>query len=232
MAGPKDHRPCGSNDRSWNIRREKRGKSLDPGPASAEAIGDWPSANAKCIHSSGKPEDEEMTLRLFSILQGGLPHYGDYSGLEAARHALDYSVKGCAKEMGWTFEEWPIAYTRSCDKGNLQTEVLTRYALEVDAGRSCHSKNMMDRLPEAARNYITSNMPDKTASHDDKLEAMRQLESFVQSNKEWMFPSDARSYCTVHKMDCLAFPTAAACGEFRKRKAGVVTCTGARRLQS
>jgi hypothetical protein len=224
------HKPC--SVRNWNGVREKRSKSLDPGPTSAEAIGDWPSANAKCIHSSGKSEDEEMTLRLFSILQGGLLQYGDYSGIEAARHALDYSVKGMAKEMGWTFEEWPITYTRSCDKGKLQTEVLTKYALTIDGGRSCHFKNMLDRLPEAARNYVTSNMPPKTASNDDKLQAAQQLEQFVQSNKEWMFPADAKSWCSVHGKDCLAFPTAVARGELRKRKAGVATCMGSSRLQS
>ena len=224
-----------SSSRQWESKRETMTASLEPGPASIEELGHWPQQNVKNICMSGSDEDEEMATRLQANLGAGVVLYGDYSGIEAARHALAYGVDAFEEVQGVNFEKPPVRYCRSCDKGQVQSDLLTRYAKEHEGGVPCHLGDLLDRLPEGGRAWIQAATPDKKEPAEVKLQANKDIEDFVSTNEAWLFPEDSQSFCSVHGKVCPAFPCSDVREgrslpgdkiENRKRKASIVNCTG------
>jgi hypothetical protein len=164
----------------WDQVRERRTATLPHGPASAEALGLWPDAIADGITSSGDDEDAAMTSRLHALLLGKVDVYGDYSGIECADPAVCLPCESISQKMGWEWPEPPIKFTRTCDKGQVQSQVLTCASHQLHQGERCHLGNLMERLPLAGRLHIVASLPEKHASPTERAAAYAEIDNWVE----------------------------------------------------
>jgi hypothetical protein len=121
-------------------------------------------------------------------------------------------LAGCQEKFGWSFPEPPFEFARSCDIGELQSQVLVKVAHMIDKSGSCHFRSIMERLPAKAQEYIQAASPNKKATVAERSAAYTAISEWVEANKSWIFPADATSWCDVHARPCPVRPVSARAG--------------------
>ena len=193
--------------RSWAEIRDAISKSMPPGPTTRLALSEWPLTLAKCLLDSGNELDEEICLRLLTLLQSKLVFYTDYSGLDCPRECMEYALSGLVKQLGWHLPHDCAKFTRTCDIGSLQTKVLTEISKKVLGGSSCHFDDILGRLPQVARDWIEAALPTPGMSKEVREQANSDIKAWLQLNKSWLFPPGATSYCHVCDKMCPVHPS-------------------------
>lgn len=194
--------PPPKRPRNWVGRRETRLQELLAGPVSSSELFEWPASIARSLVRSGSPEDEEMRLRLRGVLSTGVLMYTDYSGIDAPRFATEYAMRGLEEELGMKFASSPIKSLRTCDHGQLQTEFLIEISRGLDDSKSCHFRDLMDRLPPMAQQRLNASTPHSGASKLEKEQAFKDIKKWLHDNREIAYPESATSWCCVHDKPC------------------------------
>jgi hypothetical protein len=206
VPGSSSEPPKKRGRRSWADERAERNSRLAPGPSSQEDLANWPLAVADGLALDGHSSGEELMIRLRTNLTKTTTWTTDYSGLDCVRESSEMGVAGCTARFGWNFERTPLDFSRSCDCGTTQTEFLLRVARELDHGRPCHFRDIMDRLPAAGKEHILAAIPNKKASAAVRSAAYADMKEWIEMNRSWLFPVDATCWCEVHQQQCAVRP--------------------------
>ena len=80
--------------------------------------------------------------------------------------------------------------------------------------------DLNDRLPPEAIAVLDSMVPQDKAKvpAGEVLQAYRTMLSYLVDNRQWLFPSDPKSFCVVHGRQCSLCPAAAATSSSAKRQ--------------
>ena len=121
----------------------------------------------------------------------------DYSGIDTPKwcfHAVGPLMADAFRTLsgGCTF-------TRSCDFGDIQSQVLQSIGRTDD---SCHFGNMLHRLPKTAQEFIQSALLERGATVDERSQARRWIQGWLFANRQWIVESSAKSWCYVHARYC------------------------------
>lgn len=167
---------------------------LPTGPQSFSELMEWPTYIIQQV-----VQDEERKKRLFAFLRRGVAVTSSYSGMDAPREILAQ----IAVAMRTSFNFWPqIRHIHSCDLAGHPQTILCWLAREVDSSQSCVFGNLEDRLPQEARNHLDSLAPDEKASPERKIEAYKQMWTYLHSHRKAFFQEFATSLCSVHNRQC------------------------------
>lgn len=190
---------------AWATVKSQIAKDHPSGPASAEELFEWPLWMARGL--AGMEGDLEVTLRLHANLLSTLVWTTDYSGIDCVREGAELGLRGLTELHGWSWEgATPMMFLRSCDIGEVQTGALCRFAELVDNNRSCHFRDLADRLPELAQEFLVAAAPDPKAPLAQRKAANQHISQWLRSNRAWLFPEDAVCACAIHKQDCPVLP--------------------------
>lgn len=192
----------------WQLNRMERQELWPAGPASVDELMNWPQAIIRGLQMDTEAAaGAEMLARLHTHMLRTSTWVTDYSGIDCVRECTERMVEACITHCGWHFEKNPMVFLRSCDCGDVQSGVLTSIAIGEDSSRSCHFRDLRDRLPQPGQEYLEAAMPGKKATTRVKEEAFRHIAEWVSENKGWLFPKDATSPCYVHGIECAVFPS-------------------------
>ena len=208
---------CGKSKASgggWANFRATTLSEFAAGPANIEELFDWPTSTVDSIMGLAKFKHRDVLMdNLERHMQYGVDIVTDYSGMDCPRwclepveEALTRSSSRCRyarQKRKWARS---FKFHRSCDKGRLQKHILKTLAEQLDDGRTCVFEDLLDRLPEAARNCLSKMTPHDKASNEEKRLAYCDIRSWLHVNHKWCYPPDAESYCIVHQTMCKAFP--------------------------
>jgi hypothetical protein len=128
--------------------------------------------------------------------------------MDCPREAMQLGVRALRLSKGWTFEQEPLLFLRTCDKGLPQTHVLMKASKTLHGGQCCHFGDMLERLPAMARQHIAAGMPASSASKQEQIDAYADIHRWLDKNRSWIFPSGATSFCSIHREECpvMAYP--------------------------
>ena len=96
-----------------------------------------------------------------------------------------------------------FTFVRSCDFGVHQRLVL-QSAGQIEG--TCHSGNMIGRLPLHARKLICEALPHQDATLEERVTQHRWIQDWLIANRQWVFTKDAQCWCQVHRKMCYAHP--------------------------
>ncbi len=160
--------------------------------------------------TAGHAESDEFRLRLGALLQSGMCITTDYSGFECAREALTLGVKAYFMlHSGHSKVSSNINFRRPCDVAPLPSSILLHIVKQLDENRSCVFVGIVDRLPEAAKARVLATMPEEGAPDKEVAEAYREIEQYLENNKEWCFSPHGTCNCLTHQRDFPVHPLAA-----------------------
>ena len=174
---------------------------LPPGPQSVSDLSNWPLWIANVLTQSS-PQDKEVELRLQSHALNGLNMYTDYSGIDCPRESLRLGFAGLSKLHGWKSDK-SVSHSRSSDKDPLRRQVLLDLAA---SDNGCVFGNIMDRLPDWGREWITAALPPEHATLAEKSVAHSNISEWIGKHAEVLFPDDASSWCFAHERMCSVHP--------------------------
>jgi hypothetical protein len=200
---------------TWLAERDQLRCELPGGPCSQADWANWPLDLMRNLTCRGVGFDEERILRVSTLLSGpGMCVYTDYSGFECPREALRLGLAGLEKLHNFSFGDRPIRFARSCDNAVLPSGVLQHLLQHVattqDRGESCVFFDILDRLPEPARQRIEASLPEVSASATDKKEAPMEVKAYLAEAEHsvWCFHPLATSRCVAHQRQCPTRPVA------------------------
>ena len=182
-------------------RSKNSAPCLPPGPCNGHQLDDWHSALIRDLLG----DDEEAALRLRTNLLGRLQFYTDYSGVDAPRLAMEQALIGCEDFFGHSLGGF-VCFSRSCDYGRLQSEVLVRASKELHSSEPCHFGDISSRLPSFAQDWVEAALPEDDAPKEDREAAMQDIEQYLDSNRKLFFGRGQKCKCEVHGQDCPVWP--------------------------
>jgi hypothetical protein len=167
----------------------------------------WPVRVLRGVRAGDGFEDQEAELRMKMLYQGEIIMTTDYSGWDCPRWCLHAIALALVEEWGWPADIVnKIKFVRACDYGEIQQQVLCEVAMKIDKSESCVLVNMMDRLPQTAKDIIMSACPGDDATLTQKADAHEFIYQWLESNRQWVFPIGATSPCEVHGTRCSVHP--------------------------
>ena len=187
----------------WHQKREELARGLPAGPPPLE-LRDWPVATLENLVGDNMHSDHVSVSRLMRHLWRELVFYADDSGVDCPRDGMRMMAEALASR-GWELSSSAIRFARSCDNGSVPHEALQVWA-RADSPPSCVFHDIADRIPDHGRARISANLPDTDCCRDRKVECKYDLLQYLLENREWLFPTDARSHCCFHNQHCLAHP--------------------------
>ena len=196
-------------------QQQQQPETLSLGPQDVSDLRAWPESLLATLCS-----DESRALRLRAHACAGIDMWTDYSGVDGPREGL-MRVFDALQKQG---HEASLRSLRTCDKGKLQTNVLVEHSREHQASACCHFKDIIERLPDSAQELLKASLPGKESSRADRESAFRDIYSWLERNRKWLYPKTACSPCSVHNKLCPALPEQVrGCQRIRVNCAGV-TC--------
>ena len=137
--------------------------------------------------------------------------YGDFSGFEATYDAMEKGLAGLEEVLApnGRFVRSPLKYCRSSDKGILQLRVLKGRTQHHDA---CLFGNLFERVPDLERRFIEASIGDPDDNDVPEIKrlikhrANEEIDNFIKSNREKLFPRDAVAPCRTHNRLCPVIP--------------------------
>ena len=199
--GRKRGRGIGRGQGKRRKRSPVSARGLAPGPWNGEELDDWHCTLITDLLGG----DEEAALRLRTNLLGKLQFYTDYSGVDAPRLAMEQALLGCEAFFGHSFGGC-VCFSRSCDIGRVQTEVLVRASKELHNSEQCHFGCIVSRLPSFAQDWVKSAMPPEDAPKEVKESAMIDIQRYLDSHSELCFGRGLKCKCFVHGKNCPVWP--------------------------
>ena len=101
---------------SWRVMRAQRQLLEEPGPSTIAELFDWPTAAVKGSLCHGSEEVcNKARDNLMCNLKDGYEQYGDYSGIEFAREAIECSANVLHEVVGIAIPPDGLRFSRSCD---------------------------------------------------------------------------------------------------------------------
>ena len=205
--------PETAGGRGWVSIRGNSARLLPPGPSNLDELFAWPLDIARAIGSerpspAGPGEGEARVHRLHAVLNRGLHCDSLYSGFDCPRWAITPTLDAVVAHYGFQFsnpDHVVITFGSACDWGDLQRLVLYAISTACDDSKSCVMKNIMDRLPQTARNMIETLSPPSTASGWEKKICMEEIRKWLMENRAWVFRPQATSDCMVHEQHCFCY---------------------------
>ena len=189
---------------------KERSATADPGPASVQELWNWPTHVVQALLDPMLDDSAEMKCRLQMNILGGMQLYTDYSGIECPAEAMRLGIEACRREYGWSLPDECFRLTRTSDKEKLQTKVLVALSGATDA--PCHFGDILERLPQAAQEWIAAATPDDKATKTEKIDAYKCIHDWIRNNLNVLFSPDMTCPCHVHKVDgqkakCRVYPS-------------------------
>ena len=169
----------------WASLRHSRAACLCAGPATQAELADWPITMAEALTMSGKPTDSEKALRSLNLFCSGISMYTDYSGVDCPREAVRLGLHGLSLVNKWNIKDFNVVFSRSCDNGCLQSRTLQHISSKFDHGQSCVFWDILDRLPEAARDRVEACLPPPEATTEETRCAYEDLAQWPEDNAAW-----------------------------------------------
>ena len=181
------------------------------GPQNINELFNWPEDVTDSVMGLVKFKHRDvLKTNIDNHMKYGVDIVTDYSGMDCPRWCMQpieqalrrrYSCPPAKRKRRHSIE-----FHRSCDKGNLQKNLLKAISNSLDEGGTCVFEDLMDRLPLAAQVFIKKLTPHEKMTPDEKVNAYNDIRSWLHENRQWCYPPDATSYCIVHKKCCKAFP--------------------------
>ena len=161
----KRHRP------RWSQLREMRAGAFPRGPASAAELYNWPLAMMRALLDDSEAEEsQENILRLWSLTQAGVVCVTDYSGFDSPRECIRLGLE--AARMLHPDKDWrEVEFRRSCDVSPMCSRILCHISKQMDGGNSCVFGDILDRLPDAARDRIDATLGGLFSESSDEAAA-------------------------------------------------------------
>ena len=204
------------------VQPEDDGGAWPPGPRDAEGLFNWPQDLLRSTIA-----DPVRRSRLLDVVQRGVAHVTDYSGMDSPREVCFMIEQAMRAEFAWG-EDVPkplLRFLRSCDWGKVQQEVLVKISAAHDDSTSCVFPSLEARLPEEASALLDSMQPGLGDEGSGRLgkpakkakfspgpalqgaeSAYDDMAAWLAKNKHWVFSKDAVSACLVHGKTCPATP--------------------------
>ena len=195
--------------RGLSAEQKQRSADAEAAFQSVEDLKNWPRVLVSMLFMADDPESPAMRLRLQANLLRRSVWYGDYSGIDCARHAVLMFIEDGLEAIG--FEQANVTFARTCDSGTLQTSVLTQIATEgpftgMDRSQPCHFMNLKDRLPKVGQDHIAQMLPVANAATKVKAKAHVEVCTWIMDNRSWLFTPNASCHCVVHGGQCQVLP--------------------------
>ena len=177
-----------------------------PGPQDVEALFNWPEDLLRAAVA-----DPCRRSRLQELVQSGVVHSTDYSGIDSPREVCVMLEKAMRAEFAWG-QACPaplLRFARSCDWAKTPQDILKQISTDLDGGQTCVFPSLESRLPGEASALLDSLQPaivkgnaKKAAADPDQIKAAESAYSDVQGwlarNKGWVYGREATSVCLVH----------------------------------
>ena len=172
----------------------------NPGPQTSQELGCWDKKLAGIMAST------ELGPRALRLLQHGALVYSDYSGYDSPRECLRVAMPTLCSEM--QSDPVDILFTRSCDWGKDQQQVLKHVSTSMDDGRSCVFRDINDRLHNDVKAWIDEAAPstDSKLTKSDAIKANQTIQEFLEKNRSWALLLNCTSWCSVHHRPCPVYP--------------------------
>ena len=175
----------------------------ESGPQSTDALGQWDTAYVERIM-----EESTYSSVLMQNMGRGWLVSSDFSGYDAPKECCRILVRALRQHVQNDTRVKDIRFVRACDMGEDQKHCLKMQSSLHDAGASCVFSNLLDRLPQMHREWISEAGPTKEMDIDEARKANQVIEQFVSRQGASMFPHHATCYCELHRQRCPAFPAA------------------------
>ena len=201
--------PCTRRCRiPWIEMRMRRAQWLPPGPDSTEALTRWELRNAQSLVGHDLVTDAEMMVRLRAHLHRQIRVITHFSGCDCPREAMVRGLQGLCSHLGWgsSLLHDNVRFESTTDSGAVQTRVLVQLS-QSGGSHCCHFGDFLDRLPPIGKKYVIAARPQPSTSKADAKEAFRTLHAWAKANREWLFPHNATSICSVHGRQCAVLPS-------------------------
>lgn len=177
--------------------------SFPLGPATTEECADWPFLIVRSLFEKGDGKDSHRKTHFEAHLKRGIAACSDYSGLWGDREGMMQVMIACEKQFGWDVAADAWRFHRACD-----IEHLAKRSLAAGSdSQPCVLHDLMDRLPQVAREWVEAAAPDPHVPVDQAVACYKDILQWLDLNRTWAFPADAQSYCCVHDCCCYAHPS-------------------------
>jgi len=175
------------------------------GPESLEELAAWDEFVVGRLTQFG------LASHALESLQRGLLVTTDHSGMEFPQESMRIIVLALFD----SFEKPPptITHARCSDWGDIQSFTLNKQS-RLHGGHTCVFSDMSDRAGKVAREWLDEVAPTKQSQSLQPAEtaavaaaaANKDIADFLGRNGEWVFPSDRRCPCVLHRQMCPAYP--------------------------
>ena len=156
-----------------------------PGMSTFQDLWEWPLTVVESLL-----KDDERSLRLLRHWSHGIALSSDYSGLDCPRECLLMGHAAlehlCSATAFSGVHADPVRVFRTCDKGQLQSRFQVQIAKTGKDvhNQHCHFRDLLERLPEPAQQYIAAASPCKGASRRDRAESYWGIGKWLLENRE------------------------------------------------
>ncbi|CAE7394875.1 unnamed protein product [Symbiodinium sp. CCMP2592] len=166
-----------------------------PGPSSLEQLLMFPKELVATVCS-----DPTRKQRLLHLLEHGLLHSSDYSGVGAEREALRCMALAIASETGVSVLH---THTRSCDISVAAQKVLCGIAEHQDGGASCVFKDIVQQIDPVAQGWLSECDVNPAATEKQRVTGFREMRDWLLENESWAIHQDHASLCCQHNRACV-----------------------------
>ena len=176
----KDHevRPLsGKKHRRGSAEYMMAQQQYAPGPVDLEQLLLFPTHMVRTICT-----DSLRKERLLALLQHGVQHSSDYSGIGAEREALRCMTLAIASETGMRV---PHMHTRSCDIDLTAQKVLCHIAETEDNGRTCVFPDILKQVDPLAQQWLSACHVDPEAGSAQRQANFEDMRDWLLDNGPW-----------------------------------------------
>lgn len=182
-----------------SLRRISKLRSVEafPGPETPDHLGMWDVNFGRQLRAAGKGQ------QMSALLRNGAIAFSDFSGYDAPSEACRAGLPSIFEELGAAppFVDW----VRSCDIGKPQQRILVGMSRLV-GGKHCVFNDVMDRLPELARDDVANMLPDGGMRVQKKRQCNEKIRAYLNENSSSVFAAEATAPCKVHGCRCFVNP--------------------------
>ena len=181
------------------------------GPSSKkELFGGFPSALIVALFADAVAGPRRRT-NLGKLRHRGLCCSSDYSGYDTPREVLRLVDLALWLKGGFGL---PFKWANACDCDPIPQKVLVNLSLQVDDGRSCVFRNVLEKMAVDQVNILSKSDPVTPESKADVMGciaaagAYSKQAEYMLRNLGTCFPADQKAYCLVHSGMCRVQMTA------------------------
>ena len=155
---------------------------LPPGPSSLAELLEYPKQHVQTI-----AREPELLQRVCTLLQRGIVHSSDYSGMLAEREGLRLLAQGLHDEVGVSV---PYQFCRACDIDKECQALLVHSSRHQDDGCSCVFQDIREQIHPHAQAWCQACVPSENRSKECFAAAFESMDAFLAANGDWAVDQD------------------------------------------